>query len=315
MPTALAARGVPELLDLVLLALRSHLDQQAPLPGQRRHRASLLPLCPFGRALELRAQADADVPQFTPDARRILTGSTSGEFTLWNGLTFNFETILQVRSAPSLAPRRALSLYLVVPELTQIISTRSQAHDSAVRALSWSHSGQWLLSADNAGVIKYFQQNMNNLQVFQGHGEAIRDATWAPNDERFATGADDGVIKVWNFERMKEERVLTGASLSLTLGVLEGPRSGEEGGERALTPLPRQVTAGTSSASSGTLPRACSHLGPRTTSPSSGTRGRATSCRPCACLAPSPLLPSSPLSLLSRSTVPAFAFVAPPFSS
>ncbi|BGO97470.1 Polyadenylation factor subunit 2 [Rhodotorula toruloides] len=120
-----------------------------------------------------------NIVTFTPDARRILTGSTSGEFTLWNGLTFNFETILQ-------------------------------AHDSAVRALSWSHSGQWLLSADNAGVIKYFQQNMNNLQIFQGHNEAIRDASWAPNDERFVTGADDGVIKVWNFERMKEERVLTG---------------------------------------------------------------------------------------------------------
>ncbi|POY70199.1 hypothetical protein BMF94_6782 [Rhodotorula taiwanensis] len=120
-----------------------------------------------------------NIVTFTPDARRILTGSTSGEFTLWNGLTFNFETILQ-------------------------------AHDTAVRALAWSHSGQWLLSADNAGVIKYFQGNMNNLQIFQGHNESIRDASWAPNDERFVTGADDGVIKIWNFERMKEERVLTG---------------------------------------------------------------------------------------------------------
>lgn len=63
-----------------------------------------------GRARELRVQADSDVSQFTPDARRILTGSTSGEFTLWNGLTFNFETILQVRSAPSLLSRRALSV-------------------------------------------------------------------------------------------------------------------------------------------------------------------------------------------------------------
>ncbi|GAA5830176.1 hypothetical protein JCM3766R1_002811 [Sporobolomyces carnicolor] len=116
---------------------------------------------------------------FTPDARRILTGSTSGEFTLWNGLTFNFETILQ-------------------------------AHDSAVRAMAWSNSGQWLLSTDNSGLIKYFQPNMNNLQIFQGHNEAIRDVSWAPNDERFCTGGDDGVIKIWNFERMKEEKVLTG---------------------------------------------------------------------------------------------------------
>jgi polyadenylation factor subunit 2 len=33
--------------------------------------------------------------QWTPEGRRLITGSHSGEFTLWNGLTFNFETILQ----------------------------------------------------------------------------------------------------------------------------------------------------------------------------------------------------------------------------
>ncbi|RKP05862.1 hypothetical protein THASP1DRAFT_32311 [Thamnocephalis sphaerospora] len=36
-----------------------------------------------------------NVIRWTPEGRRLITGSTSGEFTLWNGLTFNFETILQ----------------------------------------------------------------------------------------------------------------------------------------------------------------------------------------------------------------------------
>lgn len=76
--------------------------------------------------------------------------------------------------------------------------------------MEWSYSGQWLISADNAGLIKYFQPNMNNLQVFQGHGESVRDITWAPNDDRFATGSDDGTIKIWNFEMMREEKTLTG---------------------------------------------------------------------------------------------------------
>ena len=35
---------------------------------------------------------------WTPEGRRLITGASSGEFTLWNGLTFNFETILQVYS-------------------------------------------------------------------------------------------------------------------------------------------------------------------------------------------------------------------------
>lgn len=33
---------------------------------------------------------------WTPEGRRLVTGASSGEFTLWNGLTFSFETILQV---------------------------------------------------------------------------------------------------------------------------------------------------------------------------------------------------------------------------
>ena len=32
---------------------------------------------------------------WTPEGRRLLTGSSSGEFTLWNGIAFNFETIMQ----------------------------------------------------------------------------------------------------------------------------------------------------------------------------------------------------------------------------
>ena len=38
---------------------------------------------------------------WTPDGRRLMTGASSGEFTLWNGLTFNFETILQVSPRPN----------------------------------------------------------------------------------------------------------------------------------------------------------------------------------------------------------------------
>ncbi|KAG0141907.1 hypothetical protein CROQUDRAFT_663254 [Cronartium quercuum f. sp. fusiforme G11] len=120
-----------------------------------------------------------NVVRFTPDARRVLTGATSGEFTLWNALTFNFETILQ-------------------------------AHDSAVRALDWAKSGAWLVSGDNAGVIKYFQPNMNNLQVFEGHKDSVRDISFAPNDARFVSCGDDGLIKLWGFEERREERSLTG---------------------------------------------------------------------------------------------------------
>ncbi len=108
-----------------------------------------------------------------------MTGSTSGEFTLWNGITFNFETILQ-------------------------------AHDSAVRTMQFCHSGMFLASADQSGIIKYFQPNMNNLTAWQGHREAIRGLSFSPDDGRFATASDDSTVRIWSFEESREERVLTG---------------------------------------------------------------------------------------------------------
>ncbi|KAJ1676757.1 pre-mRNA cleavage and polyadenylation factor (CPF) complex subunit, partial [Spiromyces aspiralis] len=60
-----------------------------------------------------KARCPVNVIRWTPEGRRLLTGSSSGEFTMWNGLTFNFETIMQ-------------------------------AHDKAVRAMEWSHNGKWL---------------------------------------------------------------------------------------------------------------------------------------------------------------------------
>jgi len=77
-----------------------------------------------------------------------LTGSSSGEFTLWNGMMFNFETILQ-------------------------------AHDEGVRTLKWSDNGDWLLSGDSSGIIKYWQPNMNNVKVLYAHRDsAVRDLAY-----------------------------------------------------------------------------------------------------------------------------------------
>ncbi|KAL4399183.1 pre-mRNA cleavage and polyadenylation factor (CPF) complex subunit [Malassezia pachydermatis] len=126
-----------------------------------------------------KVRCPVNIVRWLPEGRRLLTGSTSGEFTLWNGFTFNFETILQ-------------------------------AHDSAVRAMEWSHSGSWLISADQNGQIKYFQSNMNNVQAYTGHRDAIRGMSFAPDDQRFVTASDDSTLKIWGFDEAQEESTLKG---------------------------------------------------------------------------------------------------------
>lgn len=43
------------------------------------------------------------VVRWTPEGRRLLTGGHTGEFMLWNGTAFNFETVMDVRAAKEMA--------------------------------------------------------------------------------------------------------------------------------------------------------------------------------------------------------------------
>ncbi|KAH8929397.1 WD40 repeat-like protein [Atractiella rhizophila] len=169
---------------------RTHIAMDYPLRPTADYTIEMLPPEAYtNRSLSIctryvhtstnKVRCPVNVVRWTPEGRRILTGLTSGEFTLWNGLTFNFESLLQ-------------------------------AHDTAVRSFTWSHSGQWLVSVDQSGIIKYFSGNMNNLTLFQGHNDCIRDVSFSPNDMRFVTCGDDAKIKLWNFEERREERTLEG---------------------------------------------------------------------------------------------------------
>lgn len=117
---------------------------------------------------------------WTPEGRRLITGASSGELTLWNGLTFNFETILQ-------------------------------AHDAAIRCMQWTNMENWLVTADSHGYVKYWQSNMNNVKMFQAHKDAaVRGISFAPTDRKFATCSDDSTVRLWDFYTCTEEVVLRG---------------------------------------------------------------------------------------------------------
>ncbi|KAG0440521.1 Flowering time control protein FY [Dictyocoela muelleri] len=120
-----------------------------------------------------------NVVKFVPNGRRLITGTATGEFTLWNGFSFNFETILQ-------------------------------AHESPIRSMCWSKDASFLVSGDNIGNVKYWHPSMNNIFEFQAHEEAVRDISFSVNSSKIVTGSDDCQVKVWDSKTGKLEQVLSG---------------------------------------------------------------------------------------------------------
>ncbi|EMC99017.1 hypothetical protein BAUCODRAFT_146005 [Baudoinia panamericana UAMH 10762] len=149
-----------------------------PPAARKGHAADSLPAKHVHSSLN-KVRQPVNAVKWTPEGRRLLTGSTSGEFTLWNGTGFNFETIMQ-------------------------------AHDVAIRTLCYSHNDEWLLSADQDGVIKYWQPNFNNVQQIRAHEYPVRDVAFAPTDAKFVSASDDQTIKIWDFASGELQSTLDG---------------------------------------------------------------------------------------------------------
>ncbi|KKY17513.1 putative polyadenylation factor subunit 2 [Phaeomoniella chlamydospora] len=81
---------------------------------------------------------------------------------------------------------------------------------SSIRAAEWSYSKEWLLSADDEGVVKYWQPNLNNVQTLQAHSMPVRDLAFAPSDRKFVTASDDATLKIFDFTTTNCDLTLSG---------------------------------------------------------------------------------------------------------
>ncbi|KAJ5964735.1 uncharacterized protein N7479_004611 [Penicillium vulpinum] len=124
------------------------------------------------------------VVRWTPEGRRLLTGGHTGEFMLWNGTAFNFETVMDAH-------------------YDQI--------QAGVTSLAWAHSQDWLVSGGQRGDIKYWRPNFNNVETIDdAHHDAVRDLAWAPSDTKFLSASDDTTLKIFDFATRTADMTLTG---------------------------------------------------------------------------------------------------------
>ncbi|KPI39309.1 Polyadenylation factor subunit 2 [Cyphellophora attinorum] len=118
------------------------------------------------------------IVRWMPDGRRLLAGVHNGEFMLWNGMSFNFETVTAMGS-------------------------------SSLRAAEWSNRKDWLIAANDEGTVYYLQPTLNNPHQFKAHEAPIRDLAFSPTDTKFVTASDDNNLKVWDFHTSQMESTYT----------------------------------------------------------------------------------------------------------
>lgn len=114
------------------------------------------------------------IVRWMPEGRRLLAGIHNGEFMLWNGMSFNFETVTAMGS-------------------------------SSLRTAEWSNKQDWLIAANDEGTIFYLQPTLNLTHQFKAHDSPVRDVAFSPTDTKFVTASDDNTLKIWDFTSSTNE--------------------------------------------------------------------------------------------------------------
>jgi WD40 repeat protein len=125
--------------------------------------------------------------RWTTHGKRVIIGCDSGEFLLWSGVNFKYESLIQ-------------------------------AHNFGVRMLCWTSDEQLMISGDNNGWVKVWKSTMKAFKSSKGHDEAIRDLSFSPGDYKFVTCSDDRTCKIWDLPTLSEEQTLVGHGSDVKCG-------------------------------------------------------------------------------------------------
>ncbi|KAJ4512842.1 pre-mRNA cleavage and polyadenylation factor (CPF) complex subunit [Exophiala dermatitidis] len=152
---------------------QSYVIDMLPPAARRDAPAESIPVRHLHTSLG-KSKKPVTVVRWMPEGRRLLAGVHNGEFMLWNGMSFNFETVTAMGS-------------------------------SSLRAAEWSNRKDWLVAANDEGTVYYLQPTLNNPHQFKGHDAPIRDIAFAPSDTKFVTASDDNTLKIWDFTSSTNE--------------------------------------------------------------------------------------------------------------
>jgi WD40 repeat protein len=124
--------------------------------------------------------ADVESVAWSPDGKRLATGSHDGTAKVWDAAS----------GQPSLTLK---------------------GHDAKVLSVAWSPDGKRLATGSGDNTAKVWDAaSGQEMLTLKGHKGPVYSAAWSPNGKRLATGSGDNTAKVWDAASGHELLTVTG---------------------------------------------------------------------------------------------------------